>query len=70
MNLVGTTTYEGTTKDADDLFAMFKDDMAKCTSAFEIAHNVNFKIKKTFRHLGSGFVKKIFCFPLSPFYSS
>ena len=38
MNLVGTTTYEGTTKDADDLFAMFKDDMAKCTSAFEIAH--------------------------------
>jgi len=38
MNLVGTTTYEGTTKDADALFAMFKDDIAKCTSAFEAAH--------------------------------
>ena len=38
MNLVGTTTYEGTTKDADALFAMFKDDIAKCTSAFEVAH--------------------------------
>ena len=38
MNLVGTTTYEGTTKDADALFAMFKDDIAKCTSVFEIAH--------------------------------
>ena len=38
MNLVGTTTYEGTTKDADALFAMFKDDIAKCTSAFEVGH--------------------------------
>ena len=38
MNLVGTTTYEGTTKDANALFAMFKDDIAKCTSVFEIAH--------------------------------
>ena len=58
MNLVGTTTYEGTTKDADDLFAMFKDDMAKCTSAFEIAHNVNFKIKKLLGILVLGLLKR------------
>ena len=37
MNFVGTTTYEGTQKDADDLYSMFKDDLAKCTSSFECA---------------------------------
>ena len=29
MNFVGTTTYEGTKKDADDLYSMFKDEIAK-----------------------------------------
>ena len=38
MNFVGTTTYEGTKKDADELYNMFKDDLAKCTSSFEWAH--------------------------------
>ena len=38
MNLVGTTTYEGTKKDADELYSMFKDEIAKCTSSFEWAH--------------------------------
>ncbi len=38
MNFVGTTTYEGTKKDADELYSMFKDDLAKCTSSFEWAH--------------------------------
>ena len=38
MNFVGTTTYEGTKKDADELYDMFKDDLAKCTSSFEWAH--------------------------------
>ena len=38
MNFVGTTTYDGTTKDGDDLYEIFKDDIASCTSAFEIAH--------------------------------
>ena len=31
MNFVGTTTYEGTKKDADKLYSIFKDDLAKCT---------------------------------------
>ena len=38
MNFVGTTTYQGTKKDADELYNMFKDDLAKCTSSFEWAH--------------------------------
>ena len=38
MNFVGTTTYEGTKKDADELYSIFKDDLAKCTSSFEWAH--------------------------------
>ena len=38
MNFVGTTTYQGTKKDADELYSMFKDDLAKCTSSFEWAH--------------------------------
>ena len=38
MNFVGTTTYEGTTKDADALYNMFKDEISKCTSSFEMAH--------------------------------
>ena len=38
MNFVGTTTYQGTKKDADELYIMFKDDLAKCTSSFEWAH--------------------------------
>ena len=29
MNFVGTTTYEGTKKDADELYSMFKDDLTK-----------------------------------------
>ena len=28
MNFVGTTTYEGTKKDADELYNMFKDDLS------------------------------------------
>ena len=31
-------TYDGTKKDADDLYSMFKDEIAKCTSSFEWAH--------------------------------
>ena len=38
MNFVGTTIYEGTKKDADELYSMFKDEIAKCTSSFEWAH--------------------------------
>ena len=38
MNFVGTTTYKGSTKDADELYKMFKDEIAKCTSSFEVAH--------------------------------
>ena len=38
MNFVGTTTYEGTTTNADELYNMFKDEIAKCTSSFEMAH--------------------------------
>ena len=38
MNFVGTTTCQGTKKDADELYSMFKDDVAKCTSSFEWAH--------------------------------
>ena len=38
MNFVGTTTYDGTTKDGDELYAIFKDEIGSCTSAFEIAH--------------------------------
>ena len=38
MNFVGTTTYEGTKEDADELYNMFKDEIAKCTSSFEWAH--------------------------------
>ena len=32
MNFAGTITYEGTKKDADELYSMFKDEIAKCTS--------------------------------------
>lgn len=31
MNFVRTTTYERTTKDADELYKIFKDEIAKCT---------------------------------------
>ena len=38
MNFVGTTTYEGTKKDADELYSMFKDEIATVTSTHLRAH--------------------------------